>query len=822
MSAGSPSGTAAAPRDPADPDPSQVRPGPRLRSRLLRLSVLPVLAVGAMTALVAGVSLQREAEQGIVRGLEQAVRETHDDLADIAARLAGYGIVIAQRRDLQEAFAANDRARIQRELTVLFWDLRSNDPLLTELALLGLDGQVAAIAGRPDSLTNPGLPDPTLLDQALQGDQVLGLMHDPGRQPMLGALVPIVAASSGDVVGVVQTLVQPGAALARELSQRLRDPVALFLDGELIASTLPLDGKAMPAWLTEAVARGGSVAGALDVGAVRYRVMTTGIAASGGTTRLNVAILRPAPPLRDSLTRASVALALAAAALLFIALPLVWSAARRLARPLEELADTLRRLEGGEVDATLPRLPARSPVEIAVLADAVARLQASLAERDELSGRLAWMANFDSVTQVPNRNLFNDRLAQALAVARRTGNQVALLLIDLDRFKAVNDTMGHAAGDTVLRTVGERLSSICRSSDTVARLGGDEFAMILPNVRSPEDCAMLAERVIESLSKPIPIGAQTAEIGASVGIALSLGLGRDPAEVLQREADLALYRSKNEGRGCFRIFDGEMDQQARDRRTLQADLRIALERGQFRLVFQPQFALPDRTPCGAEVLLRWRHPERGDVPPDLFIRIAEQSGLILPIGAWVLHEAARASKRWPSLSIAANVSPIQLRQPDFLDTVRAAIADAGAGSGRLEIEVTEGAMLTEAEATILLFDELRALGVRIALDDFGNGYSSLAQLQRFRFDKIKLDRAFVHPLGRSPTSTTLLRAVVGMTRALGVRLNAEGVELEEQLAELAAEGCAEVQGYLLARPMEFDEFDAFVRANATLSSRLSA
>jgi diguanylate cyclase (GGDEF)-like protein len=439
-----------------------------------------------------------------------------------------------------------------------------------------------------------------------------------------------------------------------------------------------------------------------------------------------------------------------------------------------------------------------------------------IAERREAEARIRHMAHHDALTDLPNRVFFRDRLAQALARARREGEAVAVLCLDLDRFKEVNDTLGHAAGDQLLEAVADRLRADVREADTIARLGGDEFAVVQTALTQPGGADALSRRIVEALSRPFDLGGNVlASVGASVGVALYPADGEDPDRLLRR-ADLALYRAKADGRGTHRFFEEQMDAQLRARAALERDLRGALAEERFELNYQPQVDLATGRLAGAEALLRWRHPERGMVPPAEFIPLAEETGLIVPIGEWVLATACREACGWPApLRVAVNLSPVQFRQPGLAELVVRTLRCTGLDPTRLELEITEGVLLRDTDATVGALEALRALGVRIAMDDFGTGYSSLSYLRRFPFDKIKIDRSFVADLGRSGDAAEIVRAVIHLGRGLGMRANAEGVETAEQATLLRVAGCGEGQGYYFGRPVPAHEFAALVADGST-------
>lgn len=420
---------------------------------------------------------------------------------------------------------------------------------------------------------------------------------------------------------------------------------------------------------------------------------------------------------------------------------------------------------------------------------------------DDAMRQVTHLATHDALTGLANRPVLMDRLGLALANARRDADDaVALLCLDLDRFKEVNDTLGHAMGDALLRQVGERLRPELRETDTVARLGGDEFAIVQLRANHPHAAEALAQRIIDVLSQPFDLGPHQVVVGVTVGIALARGRSHAHAESLLADADTALYAAKREGRGIFRFFAEEMNVALRERRAMEADLRKALKRGEFELHYQPQVALGSGRFTGVEALLRWNHPERGAVRPDTFIPLAEEIGLLPEIGAWVLRTACSDALRWGDARVAVNVSVHQIHAGGFETIVARALAETGLPAARLEIEITEGVLLTHTDATVRTLEQIRALGVTVAMDDFGTGYSSLGYLQRFRFDKLKIDRSFVANLHEDPRAAAIVEAVLGITRALGVRANAEGVETEAQARMLAERGCDEAQGWLYGKP----------------------
>jgi len=436
--------------------------------------------------------------------------------------------------------------------------------------------------------------------------------------------------------------------------------------------------------------------------------------------------------------------------------------------------------------------------------------------RRQAEARVAHMAHHDALTDLPNRVRFNAHLEEALV----QGESLAVLCIDLDQFKGVNDTLGHPVGDQLLKAVAARLSPCVRETDLVARLGGDEFAIIQTGLSGPDEASALARRLVEVLSAPYEIRGHDVVIGASIGIALAPRDGIDP-DALLRSADMALYRVKAEGRGTFHFFEPDMDRIVQARRLLELDLRKAFSQGEFELYYQPLVDLERGEVSCFEALLRWRHPQRGLVLPGEFVPLAEEIGLIVPLGDWVIRQACAQAATWPGdIKVAVNLSPVQFRNRNLVQTVVSALAWSQLPASRLELEITETVLLSENEANLAILHQLRALGVSISMDDFGTGYSSLSYLRSFPFDKIKIDRSFVDGADR-PDCMAIIRAVTGLGASLGIATTAEGVETRDQLDRLRAEGCTEVQGYLLSPPRPASEL-AEILGRAALSSRAAA
>ncbi len=431
-----------------------------------------------------------------------------------------------------------------------------------------------------------------------------------------------------------------------------------------------------------------------------------------------------------------------------------------------------------------------------------------LRDREAAAARIRFLAHNDDLTGLLNRASFNERLDAELLRHRRKGDSFAVMGLDLDRFKQVNDVFGHAAGDTVLKTVGERIGAVLGEGDVLARLGGDEFVILRFDPCQPADMAKLSEQILAAVAPEIDLGAGTALVGVSIGIARFPEDG-DTADILVRNADAALYRAKADGRGAYRFFESQIGAALRDRQLMEFDLRHAITRNELSVVYQPQTSLTTGETFGFEALLRWNSPSRGVVAPTEFIPIAEESGLILPIGEWVLRQACTEAAAWPNpLQIAVNLSGVQLRSAGLPSLVHQVLIDSGLAPDRLELEITETALVQDFQRALHSLRQIKALGVKVAMDDFGTGYSSLSNLRAFPFDKIKIDQSFIRNVDTNPEAAAIVRAIVGLGRGLNLKVLAEGVETREELSFLGEELCAEAQGYLFGHPGEIAQFGA--------------
>jgi len=427
-------------------------------------------------------------------------------------------------------------------------------------------------------------------------------------------------------------------------------------------------------------------------------------------------------------------------------------------------------------------------------------------ERKRVEVELAHQALHDALTGLPNRALFLDRLAQAMTRLGRNESALAVLFCDLDRFKVVNDSLGHTAGDQLLVAVARRLEGVLRAGDTAARFGGDEFVILCEDISGAREAFAVAERVSAALAAPFVLGEDEAFVRTSIGIAMAVEAGAPP-EALLRDADAAMYRAKERGGGVYEVFDDDMRARAVRRLDTENQLHRALERGEFRLHYQPQVALTTGSVSGVEALVRWQHPERGLVAPVEFIAAAEETGLILELGEWVFGEAFEQAARWAALpdrgapvAMSVNLSARQCAHPELVDVVRTCLRESGADPAAIRLEITETAVMADLEASVVVLDELRALGVTLAIDDFGTGWSSLRALQRFPVDEVKIDKSFVDGVARDPQEAAIVAAVISLSHALGLSTVAEGVESVAQVDRLRALGCDVAQGYYFWRP----------------------
>jgi diguanylate cyclase (GGDEF)-like protein/PAS domain S-box-containing protein len=485
-------------------------------------------------------------------------------------------------------------------------------------------------------------------------------------------------------------------------------------------------------------------------------------------------------------------------------------------KPLDHFETVRLGKDGKLIDVSVTISPMKDSAGNVIGASKVAR---DITQRKEAQERIQHLAHYDVLTELPNRALLADRVKTAIAHADRYSHRLALLFVDLDRFKLVNDSLGHEIGDKLLKVVAERMQSSVRQADTISRVGGDEFIVLLSQIDSLEDAAGVARKIVATLSQPHQIEGHELLVSASVGISIYPDSAKD-ASSLMRNADSAMYCAKEAGRNRYQFYSVELTSRATERLSLERDLRGAIERNEIFVVYQPQIELLTRRIIGVEALLRWRHPKRGLIPPASFIPVAEDTGLILPLGEYVLRESCLQARGWNDrygihVGISVNVSSVQFRQEDFVDVVLRVLEETGLAAGRLELEVTESVVMQGVEPVIQKMRILNAKGIKIAIDDFGTGYSSLSYLRQFVADRLKIDRSFVCDLPDDPDAEAIVRAIVAMGRSLGLRVVAEGVETKAQAAFLQSIECDEGQGYLYAKPLVANEFEVWLSAWTT-------
>ncbi|MGB8596801.1 MAG: EAL domain-containing protein, partial [Candidatus Sulfotelmatobacter sp.] len=432
-----------------------------------------------------------------------------------------------------------------------------------------------------------------------------------------------------------------------------------------------------------------------------------------------------------------------------------------------------------------------------------------ITDRKLAEERVQFLAYYDALTGLPNRTLLQDRLAKALAGARRRKDKVAILFLDLDRFKDINDSLGHSVGDLLLQEVAERLKTWAREQDTVARVGGDEFLIVLTGLKDVADAAVATERIVNLMTAGFVVRGHPVNVSCSIGVSIFPEHSAD-CETLIKNADAAMYSAKENGRNRFQFFTEDMNAQGVERLTLENSLRLALDKKELFLVYQPQMDIATGRITGLEALLRWQHPDLGLVPPDKFIRIAENSGLIVPIGEWVVRTACRQARKWqdeglPPVSVAVNVSAVQFRQEGFCELIRRVLHETGLAPQYLELELTESLLLANADLMLSVVQELKAMGVTLAIDDFGTGYSSFSYLRQFRVSKLKIDRVFIRDVAVNPDDAAITSAIISMAKSLRLKVIAEGVEDESQMSFLRAHQCDEIQGYYFSKPLAVDK-----------------
>lgn len=744
-----------------------------LRARIATLFMALLAGVMAVTVGVAGSGVSLFAHAVAERDMAANARVFEQLIAGRAGQLRDAAMVVARDFGFREAFALHDQATLGSALASL--GERSGAEVA---AVVMPDGTVVA---------SPGAP-------AIDGKALLPAL-DAGRSSGVIALnghLGLAVAAPIEIPDLAGWLI-----LAQPLGTRDLDAL-----GRL--SAVPIKASVAPASTLDPAQRalGLGMIGELPSpqGQQLVRLSALPSLQRGIEPRLILShSLAQAMQAYRALNAVLVAIALAGTlAGLWLALRI----ARSISRPLSQLAEAAQRYAGG----TVAKVPATGDAEVADLAQSFNAMVDAIEERER---QIIHSALHDGLTSLPNRRFFIEKLDRA--VARQTpASRSMVVFVDLDNFKIINDTLGHPAGDALLRQAGQRLQE--RFPDQmIARFGGDEFGLLVTGLAENADPASLARTIHAALNDEIEINGRAVQLSASFGVAVGPSDGASSDELL-KNADLALYRAKSEGKGTYHFFEAALDEEARRRRQLELDLRRAVREGGFELHFQPLYSMAEQRLKGFEALIRWNHPQRGLVSPMEFIPLAEETGLIVPIGEWVIRDACARAAAWPeNLSIAVNISPRQFASPVLAQTIVQALAAAGLPPARLELEITESIFIGNVERTLATLHSLRGLGVRIALDDFGTGYSSLSYLRSFPFDKLKIDQSFVRDLGSDASAAAIIRAITTLAAALGIETLAEGVELESTMEALRHEGCDLIQGYLVSRPVPFSEVAGLVQ-----------
>lgn len=740
------------------------------------------LVLGLVVSLAAG-ALARFGEASAARDLAANARVFDEILAARTRQMGDQADVLAHDFGFREAVATGDAPTIASALTSLEGRVRSDMAFV-----LTLEGEVLAADAT-------GVPPPETMWTQLDKGGKRGIIRSE-QGFALAAAAPVEAP---DLIGWL-VIAQP---LDRDELDRLVELAPISLEASVV------DAARQPAWLRDASAD--RVFEREEKSRFLYHVSDLAVLQDGIAPRL---------VLRHSLAESLAAYASLKSWLIILAsggivlvLGLSWKVARGVTEPLKQLDEATRLIgEGREVSLTVD-----TDDEIGRLAGSFNQMVAAIEERER---QIIHVGLHDGLTGLPNRKLFTEQLANTLS-RRRVGEQVMVAYVDLDDFKMVNDTLGHPAGDALLRIVADHLREELPDA-LLARLGGDEFAILIDGIDDKASLGNIADALQRCFDRPVSINDQQVSCGASIGIAMAPGDGED-GNTLMKNADLALYRAKHEGKSTYHFFEPALDEAARQRRQLELDLRAAIKEGGFELNFQPLYSLAERRLTGFEALIRWNHPTRGRVNPAEFIPLAEETGLIIPIGEWVLREACRQASGWPGdVSVAVNVSPKQFAATSIASTVLSALSASGLAPQRLELEITESIFIADVDATLATLHSLRNLGVKIALDDFGTGYSSLSYLRSFPFDKVKIDKSFVEDLGTSSNGHAMIRAITTLANALGMETLAEGVEDIAQFEVLEREGCQNIQGYLFSRPVAANAVAGLLRDGAGYQRQLRA
>lgn len=734
-------------------------------------SVLFVITFGALIAVATG-GIDRYGANQISNEMSANAKAFDKILELESQRMATATDILAADFGFREAVALDDEPTIASALVSLRERLGASNAFIVTLDgnIIGLDQQL-------------GEADIDSLWTALDDGDDNGLISIDGQYHGM-------VASAVEAPGLYGWLVA-GKALDKSEMQNLTELAPINLSAKVIdAASLP-------------TALAGNIGQQVELTENGERLLYRAVALPSLGKNSQPTLL-----LRQSLSEALLAyrpitwiLAAMGVVGLLIVISAGWQLAKGITRPIANLDKAAQEISAGERN----KVTVSSNDEIGRLATSFNGMIDAIVEREE---KISHIALHDTLTGLPNRKYYRDQLDYTLK-RKADSDLLAVFYLDLDNFKSVNDTLGHPMGDALLKQVAVRMENAV-DGNLIARLGGDEFAVIVDNVKSPAAITTIAEQLTHAFAESFHIDGHVLPTATSIGIAVAPQDGHT-AEELMKNADLALYRAKQEGKGCYHFFEQEMDELARKRRETEIDLKTAIEKGQFELHYQPLFNTEQQRINGFEALIRWNHPERGMISPLDFIPLAEETGLIVQIGEWVIKEACNQAAKWPEhLRIAINVSPVQFRTKGLNSVLLQALGQSGLAPGRLELEITESLLIENVAETLTALHSLREIGIRVALDDFGTGYSSLSYLRSFPFDKIKIDRSFVVDILSDKGSAAIIQAITGLAAALDMDTIAEGVEIDEQVDMLVKNGCKNIQGFLLSRPVPIGEVDTLI------------
>lgn len=754
-----------------------------LSTRIAALYATLFAAVLALVVTMAASGLARFAEASAARDLAANARVFDEILSARSRQLGDQASVLARDFGFREAVATGDAPTIASALASLETRVRSDSAFV-----LTLDGEVLGASGT-------AIPAPQALWTRLDAGETRGIIA-ASKGLALAAAAPIEAP---DLIGWL-VITQP---LDRAELDRLVELAPIALEARVV------EAAAQPDWQREASANSVFEREAEGERSL-YHLSDLAVLQDGIAPRL---VLRHA--LAQSLAQYAVLMWLLqglAFGGIVLVLGLSWRVARSLTEPLQQLDEATRLIgEGRKVALTIT-----TDDEIGRLARSFVRMADAIEERE----RQIYVGLHDSLTGLASRKLFVEKLGAALSQTSAS-RRLLLAFIDLDNFKVVNDTLGHPAGDALLRAVADQMKRDFPDA-LIARFGGDEFAIMIDDLSGEVRLTQIAEALKACLIASIPIEGQKADCSASIGIAIAPYDGTQVSELMSH-ADLALYRAKHAGKATYHFFEPQLDAEVQARRQLEHQLRLAIERGEFELVYLPLYRIGTQCITGFEALIRWRHPQRGLLQPDQFIVLAEETGLIVPMGEWVIREACRQASQWPdTITVSVNITPKHFNYPGLPTTIAQALANSGLPAHRFEIEMTEKIFVADTEKTMATLNTLRALGVRISLDDFGTGYSTLSYLRSFPFDRVKIDKSFVEDLGTSSNAHAVIRAITTLADALGMETLAEGVEDVAQFDVLEREGCQHIQGYLFSRPVAADAVAELLAESADYQRQLRA